>query len=120
MQTRFTEFLNTYATPYDLTHMRIPDVNDMSNYLKHAKNSAPGLDGIPYAGWRAAGQPGAVTLHNVSTHMFCGFAMPFDFYSSLGIFPGKGEVQGDGRVQPLWRERPLGARVPEEGRPLGG
>jgi len=89
------EFLNTHAKKYDLAHMRIPDVNDISIYLQHVKNTAPGPDGTPYAGWLAAGHPGAVTLHNVLVHMHCGFAMPFDFYASLGEFLPKGECEDD-------------------------
>ena len=89
------EFLERYATKYDLTHMHIPDVNDIPIFLKHAKNTAPGPDGIPYAGWLAAGHAGAVTLHNVLVHMHCGFAMPFDFYASLGEFPPKGDCDAD-------------------------
>ena len=45
--------LRRYANPIDLHHVHIPSEASFSAFLRHAKHSAPGPHGIPYAAWNA-------------------------------------------------------------------
>ena len=67
----------------------------MLNFLKRAKASAPGPDGIPYAAWLASGSYGAAALHLAMRVMMNGTRHPLGFNNSLGIFLPKGAADDD-------------------------
>ena len=53
------------------------------HYLKKAKHSAPGPDGIPYAAWKVSGQYGKDTLMQLSGWVQEGMPPPKGFNDSL-------------------------------------
>ena len=56
---------DNFYVPTDFRSTRFPSVDDIINFLKQAKHSAPGLDGIPYRCWLAVGRQGAPASHRI-------------------------------------------------------
>ena len=72
--------------PWDFSSVSIPTVSKIKRFLGSAKNTRPGLDGIPYAGWLKAGEIGCRTLFLVSQDLRnFGYAGP-GFNHFLPIF----------------------------------
>ena len=71
-----------------------PDEEDIEDSIKHAKNSAPGRDGIPACAWRADPTTAAKTIHPCSDKMTRAKA-PVGFNDSDVIFAPKGKEEGD-------------------------
>ena len=82
--------LRDHSRPWDFSELAPPTLSDIQNTLARAKHSAPGLDGLPYRAWFAAGLDGAITLLRVTHHMLCGLPMPLEFSHSLMVFIPKG------------------------------
>ena len=64
-------------------------------FLANKADSAPGMDGIPFSGWKACGHEGIMTLMACDAEMRTGIPPPSNFNCSLGIFIPKGEEEGD-------------------------
>ena len=73
-----------------LEEKQLPRQTHMVKFLKRAKASAPGSDGIPYAAWLASGSFDASALHLAIRVMMDGTRPPLGFNNSLGIFLPKG------------------------------
>ena len=94
-----------------LEERKLPQQSTMLKFLKRAKASAPGPDGIPYAAWFASGSYGTAALYLAMRVMMDGKKPPPGFNNSLGIFLPKGTADDDtlGSVK----------RIAENTRPLG-
>ena len=68
---------------------KLPRQSQIVKFLKRAKASAPGPDGIPNAAWLASGSYGAAALH-LAMRVMDGMRPPLGFNNSLGIFLPKG------------------------------
>jgi hypothetical protein len=77
------------------TPMPIPDLAAVERFLKKAKPSAPGPDGLPYAAWLAAGEGAWSALIELWQWTTFGRPLPDGFNKSLAVFPGKGKTEGD-------------------------
>ena len=77
------------------TPMPIPDLAAVERFLKKAKPSAPGPDGLPYAAWLAAGEGAWSALIELWQWTTFGRPLPDGFNKSLAVFPGKGKMEGD-------------------------
>ena len=84
------QVLNQHAKPFDFSAVTPPDIDDYARVLRSLPHSAPGPDGIPYAGWNAAGWHGAKSLFLVGGFLMSGHTMPLDFNDSLSAFVPKG------------------------------
>ena len=84
--TTMQNFLETHAIPIDLRDVAMPTPGDIGVFLRSARYSAPGPDGIPYAAWRATGGIGTSNLHRVLCKMTAGRPLAAGFNDSLGIF----------------------------------
>ena len=60
-------FIDNYCAEvkWDWESVVPPSVEDIEMFLKDAKDSAPGWDGIPFAAWYAGGEHAFVTLHDL-------------------------------------------------------
>jgi hypothetical protein len=88
-------FLHQHAVPLDLAGAELPSPDDIGFFLQHARYSAPGPDGVPYAAWKATGAHGTTTLHRVLCEMCSGRPLEDEFNASLGIYPAKGTQDDD-------------------------
>jgi hypothetical protein len=70
------EFLNKFAVKLNIPGDAIPTTATIKSFLKKAKHSAPGPDGIPYRCWFAAGDKGATTLFLAMLAMMAGNSPP--------------------------------------------
>ena len=59
-------------------------------FLERVRNSAPGIDGIPYRDWLRAGPYDFLLLHKVAVSLFSGFEIVTGFNDALFIFVAKG------------------------------
>ena len=74
------------------------------------RDSAPGLDGLPFSAWANAGDYAIDTLLNIDSWLRRGLRMPAAFNSILQVFLPKGSHADDDEVV---------AREPDTCRPLG-
>ena len=88
-------FATKYAVPLDLSTTHPPSEDDYAAFLKRAKESALGKNGVRYRCWHHAGPAGYRTLKRAQDSMMCGTLPPDDFNSSLGIFLPKGSADDD-------------------------
>ena len=88
-------FLCEFGKPFELDAIQPPDQNAIERFLRHARHSAPGPDGLPYASWRATTSTGSRVLSRVFFELSSGRAPPEDFNESVGIFPAKGTADDD-------------------------
>ena len=72
--------------PLLLEENKIPRRAHIINFLRRAKPSAPGPDGIPCSAWKAAGEIGTDVLHKALLTIMKGTAPLEGFNDSLGIF----------------------------------
>ena len=86
-----------------------PTPSSYSALLARARHSLPGPDGIPYAGWSAAGPLGAETRWLLGDHLAGGALPPWEFNHALQVFAPKGDQPLDDFVV---------LRSPEDTRPL--
>ena len=89
------QFTNNNIINMVLDEKQLPRQSLMVKFLKRAKASAPGPDGIPYAAWLASGSYGAAALHLAMRVMMDGTRPPLGFNNSLGIFLLKGTADDD-------------------------
>ena len=89
------QFAKANITPMHLTEAKLPKQSTMLMFLKRAKASAPGPDGIPYAAWLASGSFGTAALYLAMRMMMDGGKPPSGFNNSLGIFLPKGTADDD-------------------------
>ena len=94
-QQRGQAFAKRWCRKFNDGFTTVPDTNDFVKFLRRAKRSAPGPDGLPYAAWRAAGHAAASTLCAVEQHLRSGLSMGLEFSESLTCFLPKGECDGD-------------------------
>ena len=87
--------MDEHGVRLDWSTVRFPSVDDIQRFLRKAKHSAPGPDGVPYAAWRAAGRFGAEVLHEELTEITISGRGPNDFNISIAIFPAKGDADDD-------------------------
>ena len=85
-----SQILAQHSTKWEFADIQPPTMSDISNALRCAKHSAPGVDGLPYAAWQAAGQHGAKTIYLILQHLLKGLMMPMEFNLSLMVFVPKG------------------------------
>ena len=64
-------------------------------YLTNVRDSAPGIDGLPYRAWLQAGPSAWTLLHEVAAWHCSGLLMPCDFNEALFIFVPKGTEDDD-------------------------
>ena len=67
-----------------------PTVDDVLEYFKHLRHSAPGPDGLPYAAWIAGGEEAAKTIIEVIDLLRNGVARPRIFVTPSKSSPPKG------------------------------
>jgi hypothetical protein len=103
-------FLTRWASKFDFRCMAPPELLDFERFLRLAKDSATGPDGLPYSAWRAAGVAGAQTLYLLYLFLADGLNPPLHFNNSFTVFTPKGEQRQD-LIEVI--------RAPEETRPLG-
>ena len=82
-------FLDRWSPDWSGERIPSPSLVDFMELLRRFKHSAPGPDGIPYAGWKAAGKKGAETLLAVSRALQAGQLPPRGFNAQLAIFVPK-------------------------------
>jgi hypothetical protein len=86
-----------------------PDIADIEWAASHARDSAPGPDGLRFSCWVAVGEAGYKTLFLVILDLFRGNS-PLPWYNdSYVVMPPKGEADGD-ELQVI--------RTPTETRPI--
>ena len=90
-------YAHTHLAPWDFSTVREVRISDFVIFLRRARASAPGPDGISYGFWRAAGYHAAQTLWLVDTELKSGASPPFSFNESCMVFPPKGELDDDSR-----------------------
>ena len=56
-------------------------------FLNTFFESGPGKDGIPYSGWRSAGETAVESLHDVGVELSEGTLPPIEFNDSVFMFP---------------------------------
>ena len=83
------QILKGWATPVLLDSVPPPDRSTMVNVIRRAKHSAAGLDGIPYAGWRAHPDISALVLYPLLELMLGGTCLPEVAHDSLFVFVAK-------------------------------
>lgn len=84
---RFTEKI-------DFTGVSIPSNDNIIEFLRNARHSATGPDGIPYSAWLACGGSEAKTLRPILWEMLNGNGAPALFNHSSAVFPPKGDQEG--------------------------
>ena len=89
------QFAKANITPMHLAEAKLPKQSTMLSFLKRAKASAPGPDGIPYAAWLASGSFGTAALYLAMRMMMDGGKPPPGFNNSIGIFLPKGTADDD-------------------------
>jgi hypothetical protein len=103
-------FLREFGGDFNFKHIRPPDQAVIEGFLKRARRSAPGPDGLPYGAWRATKSKGSGTLFRVLQELSNGAAASDGFNDSLGIYPAKGTQDDDSES--------LGKRAASDTRPL--
>ena len=103
-------FLSNYSPRFDFTGIPPPSSSSFRVFLSHARHSAPGVDGLPYAAWRYTGDDACNLLFEASLWLCTGRSLCIDFNDVLHYFAAKGDEDLD-HVEIL--------RTPGESRPLG-
>ena len=75
------EYVGRWAVALPWCRSAPPSSADYLNFLAHAKDTAPGEDGLPYAAWAAAGQRGAETLFRAGEWQLGGCGLPVEYYA---------------------------------------
>ncbi len=102
---------NVFSSRLEFPGYHPPSSSCIGAFLRRAKGSAPGTDGIPYYGWFRTGQLGWSHLHNVGVWMHKGLSMFQNFNDALHVFPPKGKESADTEEGVF--------RAPENTRPIG-
>ncbi len=84
------KFADKHASRYELPSFAPPSSVAIKLFLEHVRNSAPGIDGIPYRAWLKAGHAAWLLLHHVAVWLCSGLGMLIDFNDTLMIFAPKG------------------------------
>ena len=69
-------FLSEWVPRWHLRDLRPPSLEDIEGRVRVAKNSAPGLDGLPNGAWRAGGETAAITLLLLTHECSCDTTLP--------------------------------------------
>ena len=77
-------FLDKYVPAFDFKEMPPPSSSNIAKFLRNARRSGPGVDGLPYAAWRHAGESGSPFLFEVSLLLRSGRTMGMDFFAAKG------------------------------------
>ena len=105
-----TEFAQSFSSKFDFTECSPPSSASISRFLVRARDSGPGNDGIPYAGYAKCMDICVPILFDVSVWLRSGQLMMDDFSCMLKIFIHKNkEGEDDKHI----------FRSPECTRPLG-
>jgi hypothetical protein len=99
-----------FTSKFDFQDFGPPSSRFFKFYLQTVRNSAPGIDGIPYRAWLVAGPPAHLLLHQVSAWLCSGLDMLIGFNDTLQIFAAKGTEERDD-IEVI--------REPSSTRPLG-
>ena len=106
-------FLQSFAVKLAIPEHAIPTVAAIQAFLRKAKHSAPGPDGIPYRCWHFTGKKSAKTILRAMIAMMSGRKPPQGFSDSWSIFLPKG-AQDDDTAASVQRSgectRPLGLK----------
>lgn len=94
------EILEMYGVKLELSNVAMLGQTEIDRFLRGARYSAPGPDGLPYGCWRGTGAVGSRVLYRVLVAIASGVAAPSGFNWSLGMYP-KTATQ-----QPRLKERP--------------
>ena len=89
----------------------LPSSECIQKFLRRAKNSAPGPDGLPYAAWLACGDSGASTLHGILLDVCDGRIPATSFNDTNIVFLPKSDVCcPGGLIAAPGATRPLGLK----------
>ena len=96
--------------PFPNAHVSIPSSSELVWTAEHSPSTAPGPDGIPYAGWRT--KSGGRTLHRVQLRLERRLSLPMRFNECLQYYPPKGSAEGDKKriKRRAGQTRPLGCK----------
>ena len=106
------EVIARCATDFAIEDFAPPSSSCIRSYLMNVRDSAPGVDGLPYRAWLRAGPTAWLLLHEVACWLCAGNLMPCDFNDALFIFVPKGLEEDDelGIVRSPDATRPLGLK----------
>ena len=90
-----SNFLLEFGADFAFKSMRPPDEAVIEGFIKRARHSAAGPDGLPYGAWRGALSIGSRILFRVLQELMLGTRPPEGFNASLGIYPAKGAADDD-------------------------
>lgn len=95
------EFCAQWARRWPDLDLLPPTPADFVQVARRAPRSAPGLDGLPYGVWRAAGLQGAEIRCDLTAAVIDGVAPPLGLNASLLVLLPKGSApeDADGRVE---------------------
>ena len=82
-------FLTRFGRPFDFSECIPPNRDTIRGVIDRAINSATGKDGIPYEGWKQAGEAGVDTLSNILEDHLSNAPSPEDFNDGIFVFPPK-------------------------------
>ena len=83
---------------FELSSVGPPSEDEVFEFYRKARHSAPGPDGLPYGAWKATGRIGARATARGIKQLMEGKPAPANFNNSLGIFPAKGEADDDSKL----------------------
>ena len=88
-------FARKFAPRIPFDHFQPPTSAQIRAHLVRVRPSAPGVDGIPYSLWLAAGPEAWRHLFPVGVYLCSGFLMDTSFNDTLMIFAAKGTHPDD-------------------------
>ena len=89
------DFAAKWTRPVNERLVEPPGSDAYESFLRCVSDSAPGLDGIPVAAWRAAGRFGIDTLLGAGLFLRRGLRMPMAWNAAILAFSPKGEEAAD-------------------------
>ena len=106
------EVIKKQSSDLDFDDFAPPSSACIRSYLTNVRNSAPGIDGLPYRAWLQAGPSAWTLLHEVAVWLCAGLLMPCNFNDALFIFVPKGTEDDDetGIIRSPSATRPLGLK----------
>jgi hypothetical protein len=104
------EFARKFTVDFELGSVGPPSEDEVCEFFRKARHSAPGPDGLPYGAWKAPGKTGARATARGIEELMESEPAPADFNDSLGIFPAKGDADDDSKL--------MKRRQAEDTRPL--
>ena len=88
-------FLNEWGGRFDFQDSHLPDSAAIAASLRHARDTAPGPDGLPYSAWRAGGEVGTTILADLLRDIAARAVVPHGFAHHLLCCTPKGDEEED-------------------------